>query len=98
MATEKCPYCASKRIVFRGYRYNENSQKHLRLCKSCGRKFTLRNKYYRMRFSEEDIKRAVSLYSKGYSAAEVVLNMKRQHGIKISRWTVITWHRKYGKT
>ena len=95
MTADKCPYCGSRSFVFRGYRYNEKSQKHLRLCRKCGRKFTKRDKFFRMRFSEEDIKRAVSLYGKGYSSAEVVQNMKRR-GVKVSRWTVIMWHRKYG--
>jgi len=95
--TEKCPYCGSRRIVFRGYRYNEKSEKHLRLCKNCNRKFTPRDKFFRMRFSEDEIKKAVALYDKGYSSAEVVTYMKRKHGVKVTRWTVITWHRKYGK-
>jgi len=90
----KCPYCKSKRIVFRGYRYNEKTDKHLRLCRNCDRKFTQRDKFFRMRFSKEEIQKAVSLYKKGYSSAEVVKNLKRQR-IKVSRWTVITWYRKY---
>jgi len=95
MATEKCPYCHSRRIVFRGYRYNEKSQKHLRLCRNCNRKFTLRDKFFRMRFSEEEINKALKLRKKGYSLAEVVQNLKRQHGLKVSRWTVLVWEKKY---
>ena len=95
MKANACPYCKSKTIVFRGYRYNEKSQKHLRLCKKCGRKFTPRDKFFRMRFSEEEIKKAVSLYKKGFSSAEVVKNLQRHHKVKVSRWTVITWYRKY---
>lgn len=92
----KCPYCGSNRTVWRGYRYNERTKKRLRLCKECGRKFTARDRFWRMRFSEDDIVEAVRLYKKGYSAADVVTHMKRNHGIRISRWTVILWARKFG--
>jgi transposase-like protein len=93
--SKKCPYCGSNKTVWRGYRYNERTKKRMRLCKDCGRKFTARDKFWRMRFSEDDIMEAVRLYKKGYSAADVVTHMKRNHGIKISRWTVILWARKF---
>lgn len=83
-------------MVFRGYRYNEKSKKRLRLCKSCGRKFTLRNVYFRMRFSPVEIKRAVSLYKKGFSLAEAKLRMERE-GVRVSRWTILKWYKKYTK-
>ena len=92
----KCPSCHSERTVWRGYRYNEKTTKRLRKCNKCGRKFTPYDKYFRMRFSPKEIKKAVTLYSKGFSSAEVVLKLGRE-GIKISRWTVITWARKYSK-
>jgi len=93
---EKCPYCGKGRFVFRGYRYNVKSKKRLRLCKSCGRKFTPRDVFFRMRFSPAEIKRAVSLYKKGYSLADAKLRMERE-GVRVSRWTILKWHRKYGK-
>ncbi|MCK4496778.1 MAG: hypothetical protein KAU24_01180 [Candidatus Aenigmarchaeota archaeon] len=95
MKREKCPYCGSLKTVWRGYRYNERTKKRMRLCKGCGRKFTARDRFWRMRFSEEEILEAVSLYNKGYSTSEVVIHMKRKHGIKISRWTVICWTRRF---
>ncbi len=95
MKGKKCPYCGSLKTVWRGYRYNERTQKRMRLCKECGRKFTARDRFWRMRFSRDEIMEAVSLYKKGYSTSEVVTYMKRNHGIKISRWTVICWVRKF---
>lgn len=94
--TQKCPYCGSGRFVFRGYRYNVKSKKRLRLCKSCNRKYTPRDMFFRMRFSPEEIKRAVSLYDKGFSLAEAKLRMERE-GVKVSRWTILKWHRRFGK-
>ena len=90
----KCPYCGSKKTVWRGYRYNDRTKKRMRLCNNCKRKYTSRDKFWRMRFSKEEIEEVVSLYKKGYSTSEVVLHMKRK-GVKISRWTVILWVRKY---
>jgi transposase-like protein len=49
-----------------------------------------------MRFSPEEIKRAVSLYRKGYSLAEAKLRMERE-GVKVSRWTILKWSKKYKK-
>ena len=92
---EKCPYCRSKKIVWRGYRYNKKSEKRLKLCKKCGRKFTPDDGFLRMRFHPKDITRAVSLYKKGMSSAEVRLHMQRQ-GIMVSRWTILCWVRRYG--
>jgi transposase-like protein len=92
---EKCPYCGSRKTVWRGYRYNERTRKRMRLCRGCGRKFTARDRFWRMRFSPEEIREAVSLYRKGYSSSEVVTYMKRKHGIKVSRWTVICWARRF---
>ena len=90
-----CPHCKSPQLVWRGYRYNEKSKKRLRLCKACGRKFTPNDGFFRMRFSPVEIKRAVELYKKGYSLAEVKLRMERE-GVKVSRRTILKWARKYG--
>ena len=97
MDKNKCPYCSSKRTVWRGFRKNDSGDKHMRKCNACKRKYTPDDGFLRMRFQKEDIMEAVRLYKKGFSTAEVVLRMKRNHGIKISRWTVICWYRKFGK-
>jgi transposase-like protein len=94
MEKPRCPYCRSTETVWRGYRYNEKSRKRLRLCKSCGRKFTPDPMFWRMRFSPEEIREAVSLYKKGFSSSEAQKNLARK-GIRVSRWTIILWHRKY---
>lgn len=97
MGKGKCPYCHSVRTVWRGYRYNEKTTKRLMKCSKCGRKFTPDDGYFRMRFSPEEIAKAVKLYAQGFSSAEVVKHLKRR-GVGVSRWTVLTWYRKYAKT
>ncbi|MCK4713970.1 MAG: hypothetical protein KAT35_00215, partial [Candidatus Aenigmarchaeota archaeon] len=95
MDKNRCPYCRSTNIVWRGYRYNEKSKKRLRLCKSCGKKFTPDPVFWRMRFSPEEIRDAVRLYKvRGFSSSEAQKHLKRK-GIKVSRWTIILWSRKF---
>ena len=94
--TIKCPYCKSTNVVFRGYRYNEKTEKRLRLCRACGRKFTLRDRFFRMRHTDKEIMKAVSLYNKGFSSADVVSRLKRD-GVKVSRWTILTWVKRFSK-
>jgi len=91
---DQCPYCKSRLFVYRGYRYNEKTKKHLRLCKKCKRKFTPRDVFFRMRYSPQEIKEAVRLYGKGMSLAEVRQRMERED-VKVSRWTILKWYRKY---
>jgi len=94
---EKCPYCGSMRTVWRGYRYNDATKRHLRLCKKCGKKYTPDDNFLRMRFKRDVITKAVGLYGKGLSLSEVQNEMKHRHGISVSRWTILKWFKKYGK-
>ena len=94
MSEKTCPYCGSTNSVWRGWRYNERTKKRMRLCRSCGRKFTPRDRFFRMRFSPEEIMEAVSLYRRGFSSSEVQKHLARK-GMKVSRWSIIKWVRKY---
>lgn len=93
-SVHKCPVCKSAQTVWRGYRYNRSGKKHLRQCNRCGRKFTPDEGFLRMRYKPDDILYAVKLYQKGKSSAQVVDTLSRR-GVKVSRWTVIKWARKY---
>lgn len=90
----KCPKCGSEHVIFRGFRHNKNSDKRMRLCKRCGRKFTPDDGFLRMRFRAEDVQYALSLRKKGFSLAEAQLHLKRK-GIKVSRWTISKWERRF---
>ena len=92
---KKCPHCGG-RAVLRGFRKNASGDKQLFLCRSCGRKFTQDDGYLRMRFPKEAIKEAVSLYGKGFSSAEVRTRLERK-GVKVSRWTVLKWVKRFGR-
>lgn len=96
MKARKCPYCRSNRSVLRGFRKNASGDKQLFLCKACGRKFTQDDGYLRMRFPPSVIREAVSLYGKGLSSSEVRTRLER-NGVKVSRWTVLKWVRRFGR-
>jgi transposase-like protein len=90
----RCPYCKSENVIWRGYRYNRNSKKRMMFCNKCKRKFTPNDGFLRMRFRPDDIEKALNLYSRGFSTSQVVIEMKKR-GVKVSRWTIILWTRKY---
>ncbi|MBU0898906.1 MAG: hypothetical protein KKB03_02960 [Nanoarchaeota archaeon] len=94
---DKCPYCSSTRTVWRGYRYNEATKRHLRLCKKCNRKYTPNDNFLRMRFKKDTIMKGVNLYGKGLSLSEVQHEMKHRYDVKVSRWTILKWFKKYTK-
>jgi transposase-like protein len=93
----KCPGCGSADTTWRGYRRNRVRDKRLRFCRSCGRKFTPDDGYLRMRFNPGVIKEALRLRSRGFSTSEVRLNLQRHEGVRVSRWTIIKWERKFKK-
>ncbi len=89
----KCPYCGSQETVWRGWRYNMKGKTRLRLCNGCGRKFTP-GSFKRMRYPEQTILKAVSLYKREKSSSKVQRRLKAD-GVKVSRWTIIKWTRKF---
>ena len=95
MKARKCPHCGSRKAVLRGFRKNSSEKKQLFLCKSCGKKFTPDDGFLRMRFPPAVIREAVSLYQKGLSSSEVRMRLERE-GVRVSRWTILKWARRYG--
>jgi len=89
---DKCPYCKG-RSVKRGFRYNAKGKTSVRKCIKCKRIFTP-SAFLRMRYKDKTILRAVSLYKKGKSAAKV-RDALAADKIKVSRWTIIKWAKKF---
>jgi len=48
-----------------------------------------------MRFEKSYVMYAVRLYKRGMSAAKVKESMEGR-GVKVSRWTIIKWSKKFG--
>lgn len=91
-----CPHCGS-RSVKRGFRKTRLGRKQLYLCAKCRRKSTPKQSAWlpRMRFTEKNVMTAVKLYKGGRSSSEVQKSM-RERGVRVSRWTIIKWSRKFG--
>ena len=80
--------------VKRGLRATALGPKQMYLCTKCGKKFT--PEWPRMRFPRTEVMHAVRMYNSGMSTSAVQKAMHDQ-GISVSRWTIIKWHRKFGK-
>jgi len=50
-----------------------------------------------MRKPKEAIVEAVSLYMDGLSLSKVQKHLWQHHGIKVSRWAILKWVRKYSE-
>lgn len=97
MMNKTCPYCGSKKIVWRGWRYGQCRKKHLCLCKECGRKFTPDDGFIGMRHKPKHIVVAVDLYRSGLSLQQVKNHLWQHYSVSVSRPTILEWVRKYSK-
>ena len=91
-----CIYCKSKNIVENGKRYRAVKVKQSYLCNDCRRQFVEPDGFERMRHRKEDIVRAVHLHDDGLSLSKVQNQLWQHDGVKVTRWTIAEWHRKFG--
>lgn len=87
-----CPKCGSESVK-RGFRKTNLGKKQLYLCNKCERKFTI--DWPKMRFEKRNVMHAVKLYKKGFSSSRVQ-SMLEDQNVKVSRWTIIKWHKRFG--
>ena len=95
MASFKCPNCGASDIVRRGKRYNQFRVKQLYRCNECRSTFVEPDGFERMRHSPEDITRAVHQYQDGFPLHKVKNHLWQHDGVKVSRWTISQWHKKF---
>ena len=91
-----CPNCSDKDIVLRGKRYNLSGAKQLYRCNSCHSTFVEPDGFERIRHSKEDVVRAMHLHDDGLSLSKVQNQMWQHDGVKVTRWTIAEWHKKFG--
>lgn len=92
--SQKCPDCG-RAAVKRGLRHNKNSTKQLYLCKKCEKTFVEPDGFERMRFSPEIISRAVHQHEDGFSLSKVQNHLYQHDGVKVSRWAIAKWKKKF---
>ena len=92
----KCIHCNSREYVKKGFRNTKNRGKiQMYDCKTCNRRFTNDEGFYRMRNSEGKITQALDLYFTSMSSRKVRNFFRRHLPNNASHETILTWCRKY---
>ena len=92
----KCDNCGSNDVAKKGFRYNKIGKKQKYFCHACGSWFVPDDGFKKMRHLPEDVVRAVHLHDDGLSLSKVQNQMWQHDGVKVTRWTIAEWHKKFG--
>ena len=95
MLSFTCPKCDESDIVKRGKRYNKKNIKQLYRCNECKMTFVKPDGFERMRHKPEDIVRAIHMHNDGMSLFKTQNHMWQHDGVKVTRWTISKWTKKY---
>lgn len=95
MVSFDCPECKASDIVKRGKRYNKSGTKQIYRCNECRSAFVQPDGFERMRHKPEDIVRAVHQHMDGLSLFKTQTHLWQHDGIKVTRWTINQWTKKY---
>ena len=95
MVSFDCPNCHASDIVKRGKRYNKSGAKQLYRCNKCHSVFVEPDGFERMRFHKEKIVRAIHMHEDGLSLSKVQNQLWQHDNVKVTRWTISEWTKKY---
>ena len=95
MVSFNCPNCKASDIVKRGKRHNQSGIKQIYRCNECRKAFVEPNGFERMRHKKEIIVRAIHQHVDGLSLFKVQTHLWQHDGIKVTRWTINQWTKKY---
>lgn len=95
MLSFECPNCRGLDIIKRGKRYNKSGVKQLYRCNECRSTFVEPDGFERMRHKKEDIVRAVHMYNDGMSLFKTQYHLYQHDNVKVTRWTISKWNKKY---
>ena len=90
-----CVFCGSTNTVKNGLRKRKVRIKQSFLCQNCGKQFVEPDGFERMRFNPEIISRAVHQHEDGFSLSKVQNHLWQHDGVKVTRWTISQWKKKY---
>ena len=94
MALE-CPHCGSGNVIKRGRRKTGFGAKQRYMCKECSKRFVQDDGFKRMRHKPKLIVRALHMHNDGMSLSKVQNHLWQHDGVRVSRWAIAKWHRKY---
>ena len=80
-----------------GWRHNRRRVKQRYRCRLCRRRFVVDDGFLRMSHRPGTISKALDLYFSGLGSGKVVQYLGRHHGVRVARWTVIVWARRFGR-
>ena len=91
----KCIFCKSDSIVKNGKRKRKVATKQSYLCTKCKKQFVEPDGFERMRHKPTIIARAVHQHIDGLSLSKVQNHLWQHDGVKVTRWTISKWTKKY---
>ena len=91
----QCIFCKSKEVVKNGKRRRNVRIKQSYFCNNCRRQFVEADGFERMRNRPKVIVRAIHMHEDGMSLSKVQNHLWQYDNIKITRWTISQWTKKY---
>jgi len=91
----QCIFCKSKKVVKNGKRRRNVRTKQSYFCNNCRRQFVETDGFERMRNRPKVIVRAIHMHEDGMSLSKVQNHLWQYDNIKITRWTISQWTKKY---
>jgi len=91
----QCIFCKSKCVVKNGKRRRNVRTKQSYFCNNCGKQFVEVDGFERMRHRPKVIVRAIHMHEDGMSLSKVQNHLWQYDNIKITRWTISQWTKKY---
>jgi len=90
-----CENCQSANLAKQGFRYNQTGKKQKYYCNNCKRWFVIDDGFKKMRHKPDDITRAVHQHIDGMSLSKTQNHLWQHDGVKVTRWTISLWTKKY---
>ena len=90
-----CENCQSDNVINQGFRYNKTGKKQKYYCNDCKKWFVIDDGFKNMRHKKEDIVRAIHMHNDRMSLFKTQTHLWQHDGIKVSRWTISQWTKKY---
>jgi len=93
-----CPFCLSRKLVKRGFRYNKNGRVQRYKCIKCNKRFSNKN-YFAMKTPDYIIEYFLHIFAskKFKSTREIAKIIFTKFNYKVSFQTISLWERKYRK-
>ena len=90
-----CDKCKSDDVIKQGFRYNQTGKKQKYYCNRCKIWFVVDDGFKKMRHKPEHIVRAVHMYNDGLSLFKTQYHLYQHDDVKVTRWTISQWDKKY---